>query len=119
MEALIFDCDGVLVDTEPYGHRVAFNQVFAGDIAAPKKPDPAVYLLAAERLALAHNRCVVVEDSNNGLRAALRAGMRCVITTSSYTEGEDFSGTSLVVPELGDHPSARIDLATLQTLCRN
>ncbi len=28
-EALIFDCDGVLVDTERDGHRVAFNQAFA------------------------------------------------------------------------------------------
>jgi HAD superfamily hydrolase (TIGR01509 family) len=29
MEALIFDCDGVIVDTERYGHRIAFNQAFA------------------------------------------------------------------------------------------
>ena len=29
MQALIFDCDGVLVDTERDGHRVAFNQAFA------------------------------------------------------------------------------------------
>lgn len=27
-EALLFDCDGVLVDTEPDGHRVAFNEAF-------------------------------------------------------------------------------------------
>jgi beta-phosphoglucomutase-like phosphatase (HAD superfamily) len=29
MQALIFDCDGVLVDTERDGHRVAFNRAFA------------------------------------------------------------------------------------------
>ncbi len=29
MQALLFDCDGVLVDTERDGHRVAFNQAFA------------------------------------------------------------------------------------------
>ena len=29
MKALIFDCDGVLVDTERDGHRVAFNRAFA------------------------------------------------------------------------------------------
>ena len=29
MQALIFDCDGVLVDTERDGHRVAFNEAFA------------------------------------------------------------------------------------------
>jgi len=27
-DALLFDCDGVLVDTEPDGHRVAFNEAF-------------------------------------------------------------------------------------------
>ena len=30
MEALIFDCDGVIVDTERDGHRIAFNKAFAG-----------------------------------------------------------------------------------------
>jgi beta-phosphoglucomutase-like phosphatase (HAD superfamily) len=31
LQALIFDCDGVLVDTERDGHRVAFNRAFAGE----------------------------------------------------------------------------------------
>ena len=35
-------------------------------------------------------RCVVVEDSRIGLAAAKAAGMRCVVTESHYTRGEDF-----------------------------
>jgi hypothetical protein len=37
-----------------------------------------------------HCRCVVIEDSNIGVRAARAAGMRCVVTVSSYTRDEDF-----------------------------
>ncbi|RJT40673.1 HAD family hydrolase [Mesorhizobium waimense] len=65
-------------------------RVFAGDIVPAKKPDPAIYALASVELGAEPRRCLVVEDSNNGLRAALAAGMRCLVTTSSYTLDEDF-----------------------------
>ncbi len=45
---------------------------------APGKPDPACFLLAAQRLALPAGRCVVFEDSSAGVRAARRAGMPVV-----------------------------------------
>lgn len=97
--------------------RAQHISVFAGDIVSAKKPDPAIYRLAIERLGLDHRRCVVIEDSNNGLRAAHGAGIHCVITTSSYTANEDFTGADLVVPELGDGPPFGVRLADLQALC--
>ncbi len=57
-------------------------RVFAGDVVPKKKPDPAIYLLAAKELGVEPGRCVVVEDSHIGLRAAKAAGMRCMVTTS-------------------------------------
>ena len=54
--------------------------------------------------AVAQIEVVVVEDSANGLRAALGAGLRTVVTVSSYTADEDFTGASLVVSSLGDLP---------------
>lgn len=42
------------------------------------KPDPAVYLRAAERLGVPAGRCVAVEDAPVGVRAAVAAGMRCL-----------------------------------------
>ena len=45
---------------------------------------------------------IVIEDSNNGLRASLAAGLKTVVTVSSFTTKEDFSGASLVVSSLGD-----------------
>ncbi|MGQ9370084.1 HAD-IA family hydrolase [Azospirillum sp. A39] len=43
------------------------------------KPDPALFLAAAEGMGVAADDCVVVEDSDVGLQAALAAGMRCVL----------------------------------------
>ena len=76
--------------------------VFAGDVVPAKKPDPAIYRLAIGRLDLRPEQAVVVEDSANGLRAALGAGLACVVTVSTYTAAEDFTGASLVVSSLGD-----------------
>jgi hypothetical protein len=44
----------------------------------------------------------VIEDSRNGLLAAVAAGLRCVVTVSSYTTEEDMSEAVLVVTSLGD-----------------
>ena len=86
--------------------------VFAGDVVAAKKPAPDIYNLAANKLNLAPARCVVIEDSNNGLRAAKAAGMTCVATLSSYTADEDFTQADVIVADL-DHG---INLGACQSL---
>lgn len=74
--------------------------VFAGDMVPAKKPDPAIYLLARDTLGLDAAHCVVVEDSAIGLRAALGAGMHCIVTKSTYTGDEDFTGADRIVSNL-------------------
>jgi HAD superfamily hydrolase (TIGR01509 family) len=96
--------------------RAAHIAVFAGDIVRAKKPDPAIYNLARDRLQADPSQCVVIEDSNNGLRSALQAGMRCIVTISSYTASEDFSGADKVALELGDGPATQITLADCRAL---
>lgn len=88
-------------------------RVFAGDMVKRKKPDPAIYQLALDQLDLDPARCVVVEDSNIGLRAAKAAGLRCVITKSSYTGAEDFALADLVVEDLA---AGGVDLARIAAL---
>jgi HAD superfamily hydrolase (TIGR01509 family) len=56
-----------------------FEAFAGGDEVARAKPDPALYLLAAERLGVAPADCVAFEDSENGAKAALAAGLRVVI----------------------------------------
>jgi HAD superfamily hydrolase (TIGR01509 family) len=76
--------------------------VYAGDVVAAKKPDPAIYVLALERMGVDAAEAIVVEDSRNGLLAAVGAGLRCLVTVSGYTADEDMSEALLVVTSLGD-----------------
>jgi HAD superfamily hydrolase (TIGR01509 family) len=80
--------------------RARHIAIFAGDVVAAKKPDPAIYNLAARTLALDPGRCVVVEDSHIGLTAAKAAGMSCIVTRSAFTAEEDFRLADIVVPDL-------------------
>jgi len=79
-----------------------FDLLLAGDVVAHKKPAPDIYQLAVERLAIPPDDVLVIEDSRNGLLAAIGAGLRCVVTVSDYTAVEDFSEATLVVTSLGD-----------------
>jgi HAD superfamily hydrolase (TIGR01509 family) len=90
--------------------------VLAGDVVAKKKPDPGIYLLAAERLRASPGQCVVVEDSRNGLLAAKAALMRCIITRSCYTRAEDFHEADAVFDDLGDPPGRCVRLSDLARL---
>ncbi|PJJ65003.1 HAD-IA family hydrolase [Compostimonas suwonensis] len=80
--------------------------VFAGDIVPAKKPSPDIYLLALREIGVPASEAIVVEDSANGLRAAVAAGIRTIVTVSSYTENEDFTGAQLVVSSLGEPATA-------------
>jgi dihydroxyacetone kinase phosphoprotein-dependent L subunit len=82
-------------------------KVFAGDIVPHKKPAPDIYLLVLDSLGVPAGRVIVVEDSRNGLLAATRAGLTCVITVNDFTADEDFSEAALVVTSLGDPGAER------------
>jgi HAD superfamily hydrolase (TIGR01509 family) len=76
--------------------------VFGGEQAS-KKPSGALYLLAAKSLGLSEklDKIVVVEDSAQGVSAALSAGIRKVVVTKSlFTQAHDFSGAMLVLHDL-------------------
>ncbi|WP_104180278.1 HAD-IA family hydrolase [Arthrobacter sp. B0490] len=76
--------------------------VFAGDVVPAKKPAPDIYLLALKELGVSSREAIVVEDSSNGLRAAIGARLATVVTVSSFTREEDFTGAALVVSSLGE-----------------
>jgi len=80
--------------------KVAF--ILSGDIVRCKKPDPEIYHLALERSGLEPARCLVIEDSQNGVEAARAAQLRVVATVNAYTEREKLDQASAVVSCLGD-----------------
>ncbi|XP_062027700.1 CBBY-like protein isoform X1 [Rosa rugosa] len=93
-------------------------QIFAGDVVPRKKPDPAIYVLAANTLNVDPSSCVVVEDSGIGLAAAKAAGMKCIVTKSGYTADEDFQNADAVFDFIGDPPEERFDLAFCRSLLK-
>ena len=65
----------------PYRKMVYIN----GNDVKNKKPDPELFLLAAERIGIEPANCVVIEDAPNGIQAAKAAGARCIAVTNSTT----------------------------------
>lgn len=82
--------------------QAAGIEILAGDAVERKKPDPGIYELALERTGSTPDETLAIEDSRNGLLAAVGAGLRCLVTVSSYTAAEDFAEAVMVVSSLGD-----------------
>jgi HAD superfamily hydrolase (TIGR01509 family) len=63
--------------------------VSADDVGGIGKPDPAVYLHAAAQLSEDPSDCVAIEDSENGVLSAVRAGMQCVGFRNGLNDGQN------------------------------
>ena len=68
---------------DKFGIRDRFQAICSGADLPAGKPDPALFLQAAEALSVPPSRCVVLEDSSAGIEAARRAGMRCVAVATT------------------------------------
>lgn len=79
-----------------------FEVIAAGDIVPAKKPGPDIFHHALAELDLPAGACLALEDSDNGVRAALGAGVNVVVTTNDYTRDQDFTGALAVLDGLGE-----------------
>ena len=79
-----------------------FEVIAAGDIVAAKKPAPDIYNYVLDRMKIPAKNFLVLEDSDNGLEAAIAAGLKTIVTVNNYTENQDFSRATLVVSDLGE-----------------
>ena len=77
-----------------------FELVVKGGDYQRHKPHPEPYLLAAERLGVAPERCVAVEDSERGVEAAHRAGMCCLAIPNRLTVDGDWSKAHAVLQDV-------------------
>jgi beta-phosphoglucomutase len=85
-----------------------FDVVADGNDIKNSKPDPEVFLVAAERLGLAPKDCLVVEDANAGVDAGLAAGMEVLAVGFAATyEKATFSAPGLLAVKLSITPSPR------------
>jgi HAD superfamily hydrolase (TIGR01509 family) len=82
--------------------RSRLNAVVAREDYATAKPAPDAYLAAAAALGQAPHACVVVEDTERGLGAALAAGMRVIAVPNELTQDNDFTGCTRRLAHLDD-----------------
>ena len=81
----------------PYQEVVYIN----GDQVKNKKPDPELFLLAAEHIGIEPANCVIIEDTPNGIQAAKTAGAKCIAVTNSISAAK-LSEADLVCDSLED-----------------
>ena len=84
-----------------------FEAIVDGTMITHSKPDPEIFLLAARKLGVAPEFCLVFEDAEAGVEAALRAGMKCIGVGSA----EQLGKAHQVVNSTAD-----FDLANMKTL---
>ena len=93
----------VLVKDSDYHYLLDSVKIFGGDLApnGRRKPHPDLYQMAISDLGVQTSDCCVIEDSNEGMRAALAAGLsNVIITKNQYTLHDDFTGSAVVLDNL-------------------
>lgn len=80
--------------------RHRFQFVHTVDDATRGKPDPELYLMTVAALGVEAAATVALEDSYNGMLAAKRAGLACVVAPNVMLQGEAFVEADLVVGSL-------------------
>jgi len=74
-----------------------FDAIVTTSEAGKSKPSPDVYLLAAKKIGVLPESCIVFEDSPNGLLAAKSAGMYCIIIQSDSELIQQLSGANYLI----------------------
>jgi HAD superfamily hydrolase (TIGR01509 family) len=97
-------CRWVMGHLERLGLLAYFDCMRARDDVDLPKPDPAVYLSVLKGLAVPAGEALAFEDSPNGLLAARRAGLRCVVVPNEMTRHLPFEGADLHLDSLADLP---------------
>jgi HAD superfamily hydrolase (TIGR01509 family) len=87
-----------------FGLRQPFEVICTRDDVERVKPDPALYRLAVNRLALQPEAAVAIEDSRNGMLAAKAAGLKCVVVPNEVTQQLHFPEADLQMQSLADRP---------------
>ena len=90
-----------MLDRFDLTHRFEFT--LAAEDVTHGKPNPEIYIKAAERLSLQPTAMLVLEDSQAGVTAASAAGAFAVAVPNRHTEVGDFSMASLRINSLADH----------------
>lgn len=93
------DVINTVLDT--IGIRKYFQAVVTGDYVKRSKPEPDIFVYAAEKLGVSNEYCMVVEDSTNGVTAAKKANMKCIGFANPNSITQDVSKADIVTDSFG------------------
>ncbi len=89
----------IVKSLEKAGLLEYFPVIVSGDMVEHSKPDPQIFLMACERMGVQPGETYVIEDSYNGIRAAVAAGMRPIMVPDMLPVNEEMESLCPVILE--------------------
>ena len=84
------------------GIKEYFDVIIGAEKVKEHKPDPGLFLKAAEQLKVNPEECIVVEDALNGIEAAKKGHMKVVALVSKFLTAQDLKDADIVINNLGE-----------------
>lgn len=94
--------DVIEIILQKTGIKSYFDVVVDSQMAGASKPEPDIFLLAAQKLGLPPDKCIVIEDSANGIQAAKSAGMYCIAFAGPGSELQDQSHADRIISDFNE-----------------
>lgn len=82
--------------------RDFFETIVSGDEVEESKPNPEIFIKAAQFLNVSPNECVVIEDSSNGVKAAKAAGMKCIGFLNPHSGNQNLENSDMVISKFSN-----------------
>ncbi len=83
--------------------RDYFEELVTGDYVKRSKPEPDIFLYAAEKLGVKPEECIVIEDSRNGVIAAKKANMKAIGYKDENSRGQNLDKADIVIKSFNDN----------------
>lgn len=95
----------IILDTVKYfGIEKYFDFIISGETVKRCKPAPDIFEITAESLKIPAENCAVIEDSENGVKAAKSAGMYCIGFENKNSGNQDLSFADIIVSAHSENP---------------
>lgn len=92
-----------------FGMAQYLDLTITGTESPTGKPEPDIYLMCADKLGVEPRDCLVIEDSINGVKAGLNAGMVVAAFTGTMRHGFDLSGAGLTLTAYDDENWSKVE----------
>jgi len=88
-----------LIETVIKGYDLCeyFDVIVSGDDVKKGKPNPDIFILAAEKLSVNIKKCVVIEDSTNGVNGAKKSGAKCIGFNNPDSPGQNLRNADIII----------------------